>query len=194
MAARLGSRFGRMSALPFWSILRRLALAATLIGSAVPAAADDIATLPDGMARARIGDLTLYHDPAEWRIAGEAGTWAIHCRGLECDAPAMSVIAVPAALSQCSAGAVVDRSVLDYPDAWTRQVTRSGAVALSVDVVTLDQGCRNWASSPVYACTVHEGLAYWFIAPGEMCRTSVAESEALQRLLNGLAPAALTTP
>ena len=180
--------------MPFRSITRGLVLVATLAGSALPAAADEIAILPDGMARARIGDLTLYHDPAEWRIAGEAGTYAIHCRGPECDAPAMSVIVVPKALTQCSPGAVVDRAALDYPDAWTRRVTRSGAVALSVNVVTFDQGCRNLAGSPIYACTVHEGLAYWFIAPGEMCRTSVAESEALQRLLNGLAPASLTTP
>jgi hypothetical protein len=149
-------------------------------------------TLPDGMARARIGDLTLYHDPAAWRIEGEGGTFAIHCHGTECEAPLMSVIAVPADLTQCTPGAVVDRSMLDYPDAGTRQVTRAGAVALAVHVVTLDQGCRNRAGSPIYACTLHEGMAYWFIAPGEMCRTSVGDSEALQRLLNGLAPASLT--
>lgn len=158
---------------------------------ALPAHAEP-ETLPDGTARARIGELTLYHDPALWRIEGEAGTYAIHCRGPDCEAPMMSVIVLPEELTQCSPGAVVDRSALDYPDAWTRTVTTAGAVALSVRVVTLDQGCRNRAGSPVYACTLHEGQAYWFIAPGEMCRTSVADSTALERLLNGLAPAALT--
>lgn len=158
---------------------------------ALPAHAEP-ETLPDGMARTRIGELTLYHDPAAWRIEGEAGTFAIHCRGPECAAPMMSVIAVPEDLTQCSPGAVVDRSALDYPEAWTRTTTTAHAVGLTVHVATLDQGCRNWAGSPVYACTQLEGQTYWFIAPGEMCRTSVADSEALERLLNGLAPASLS--
>lgn len=172
---------------------RLLAGLALGLAFALPAHAEP-ETLPDGMARARIGALTLYHDPAAWRIEGEAGTYAIHCRGPECEAPMMSVIVVPDDLTACTPGAVIDRSALDYPDAWTRQVTRAGAVGLDVAVVTLDQGCRNWAGSPVYACTVHEGQAYWFIAPGKMCQTPVADSAALERLLNGLAPAALTAP
>ncbi len=169
-------------------LITGLALGVVLV---LPAHAEP-ETLPDGMARARIGELTLTHDPAAWRIEGEAGIWAIHCRGPGCETPAMSVIAVPDDLTQCTPGAVVDRSILDYPDAGTRQVTYAGAVALAVHVVTFDQGCRNWAGSPIYACTIHEGQAYWFIAPGEMCHTSVQQSEGLQRLLNGLAPAALT--
>jgi hypothetical protein len=52
----------------------------------------------------------------------------------------------------------------------------------------------NWAGSPVYACTVHKGFTYWFIAPGEQCRTSVKESAALEALLNGLTAAEMTDP
>ena len=188
----------RIFALRFGSNARRPALVsavvATLAGAAAPALAVDLEPLPDGIARAQIDGLTLFHDPTAWRIEGEAGTYFVHCRGAGCDDPLMSIVAVPEALTACTPGAVVDRSALDYPDAWNRQVTRAGAVGLDVAVVTLDQGCRNWAGSPVYACTLHDGLAYWFIAPGAQCRTSVADSAALQRLLNGLAPAALTAP
>ena len=51
-----------------------LVAAATLAGAAGPAFAIDLEPLPDGMARAQIGDLTLFHDPKAWRIDGEAGT------------------------------------------------------------------------------------------------------------------------
>ena len=170
-----------------------LALAATLASlspaALAPAAAAGLETLPDGMARARIGDLRLYHDPAAWRIEGEAGTWQVHCRGPECDTPLMTIVAVPAELTACSPGAVVDRSAIDFPDAWNRSVTRAAAIGLDVPVATLDQGCANMAGSPVYACTLHGGMAYWFIAPGAQCRTDLRESEALRALLNGLSVA-----
>jgi hypothetical protein len=146
------------------------------------------------MARARLGDIRLYHDPQDWRIEGEAGTWQVHCRAPECETPLMSVVAVPEALTACSPGAVIDRSALDYPDAWTRTADRAAAIGLDVHVATLDQGCRNWVGSPVYACTIRNGTAYWFIAPGEQCRTSVKESEALRHLLNGLSTAEAAGP
>lgn len=182
--------------MPLSSTPRRLALALTLapafLGPAV--AIEPLEALPDGMARARIGDVKLYHDPQEWRIEGEGDAWAVHCRGPECEAPLMTIVAVPEELTSCSPGAVIDRSVLDYPDAWTRKATHSAAIGLTVHVATLDQGCRNWAGSPVYACTNHKGRTYWFIAPGELCRTSVKASEALVLLLNGLTQAELTDP
>ena len=180
--------------MPFWSLLRPLALAAPLLGLAVPAGAVEIESLPDGKARARLGDIRLYHDPGEWRIEGEDGTFAVHCRGPECEAPLMSIVAVPDALTACSPGAVIDRSALDYPDAWTRQATLSAAIGLTVHVATLDQGCRNWAGSPVYACTSHGGMTYWFLAPGEMCHTPIAESEGLRNLLDGLSAAPAAGP
>jgi hypothetical protein len=46
----------------------------------------------------------------------------------------------------------------------------------------------------LYACTVHNGTAYWCLAPGELCRTSVKESEALRHLLNGLSTAEAAGP
>jgi hypothetical protein len=180
--------------LPILSIAVRLALGAALAGHALPALAVELDALPDGMARARLDDIGLYHDPAEWRIEGEAGTWQVHCRGPECDEPLMTIVAVPAALTECSPGAVIDRSALDFPDAWVRTADRAAAIGLDVHVATLDQGCRNWAGSPVYACTVHNGTAYWFLAPGEQCRTSVKESEALRHLLNGLSTAEAAGP
>lgn len=167
----------------------QLLVAALAMGAASPALAADIETLPDGMARARIGDLTLYHDPATLQIEGEGDAYEIHCTGPECEAPLMSIIIVPAELTTCTPGAVIDRSALDYPHAWTRGAGVAHAAGLTVHVATLDQGCRNLAGSPVYACTVHGGRAYWFLAPGEPCRTSLEESAGLQRLLSGLAPA-----
>jgi hypothetical protein len=174
--------------------LRRLALAAAVAGATTPALAVEIETLPDGMARARIVGLKLYHDPKEWLIDGEGESFAVHCRGPECEDPLMTIVAVPEELTSCSPGAVVDRSALDYPDAWTREATHAAAIGVTVYVATLDQGCRNRAGSPVYACTTHKGLTYWFIAPGEMCRTSARTSEALEALLNGLSAAELTEP
>ncbi len=180
--------------MPILSIAVRLALGAALAGAAFPTLAAEFETLPDGMARARVGDIRLYHNPEAWRIEGEAGTWQVHCRGPECETPLMSVVAVPEDLTACSPGAVIDRSALDYPDAWTRTVDRAAAIGLDVHVATLDQGCRNWAGSPLYACTVHNGRAYWFLARGEQCRTSVKESEALRQLLNGLSTAEAAGP
>ena len=182
--------------MPLPSLLRRLALAAPLAVGLPPAshAAEPLEMLPDGTARARIGDLKLYHDPKEWLIDGEGDAFGVFCRGPECEEPLMTIVAVPEELTSCSPGAVIDRSALDYPDAWTRKATHSAAIGLTVHVATLDQGCRNWAGSPVYACTTHKGLTYWFIAPGEQCRTSVKESEALEALLNGLTAAELTDP
>ena len=174
------------------SIPPALILAAALV--ACPAHAADIETLPDGMARARIGGLTLYHDPGTWRIEGEGDVHEVRCIGPGCDTPLMSIVAVPAGLTTCSPGAVIDRSVLDYPDAWSRRVDEAHAVGLSVHIATLDQGCRNLAGSPVYACTVRGDRAYWFLAPGEHCRTSVKDSAALQRLLNGLSAAEGASP
>ncbi len=175
------------------SIPHTLILAVAL-AAASPALSADIETLPDGMARARIGDLTLYHDPGTWRIEGEGDAYQVHCVGPECEAPLMSIVAVPAELTTCSPGAVIDRSALDYPHAWTRGAGLAQAVGLTIHVATLDQGCRNFAGSPVYACTIHRGRAYWFLAPGEQCHTSRQESEGLERLLNGLAPADLAGP
>jgi len=180
--------------LPFLSIVRPLALAAVLAAPVIPAPAAEIRPLPDGMARAAIGDLRLYHDPAAWRIAGEAGTWQVHCRGAECDDPLMTIVAVPAELTTCSPGAVIDRAAIDFPDAWTREATRAGAIGLDVHVATLDQGSRNWAGSPIHACTIHHGTAYWFLAPGNGCHTRVSESEALRALLNGLSTAGAAGP
>jgi hypothetical protein len=180
--------------LPILSIAGQLTLAAALAGAALPALAVELETLPDGTARAHFGDIRLYHDPKAWRIEGEAGTWQVHCHRPECGTPLMSVVAVPEDLTACSPGAVIDRSALDYPDAWTRTADRAAAIGLDVHVATLDQGCRNWAGSPVYACTVHNGTAYWFLAPGEQCRTSVKESEALRQLLNGLSTAEAAGP
>jgi hypothetical protein len=150
--------------------------------------------LPNGSTRARIVGLELYHDSKEWLIDGEGESFDVFCRGPECEEPLMTIVAVPEELTACSPGAVIDRSALDYPDAWTRQATHAAAIGLTVHVATLDQGCRNWAGSPVYACTTHKGLTYWFIAPGEMCRTSVRTSEALEALLNGLTVAVGTDP
>ena len=180
--------------MPLPSMLHRLALAAAFAGAAAPALAAEIEVLPDGMARARIGGLKLYHDPKQWLIDGEGESFGVFCRGSECEDPLMTIVAVPEELTSCSAGAVIDRSALDYPDAWTRGVTTAAAIGLTVHVATLDQGCRNRAGSPVYACTTHKGLTYWFIAPGELCRTSVKASEALESLLNGLTAAELTDP
>jgi hypothetical protein len=177
-----------------WSLLSRLMPAACLVLAAAPALAVEIEPLPDGKARALLGDIRLYHDPAEWRIEGEDGAFAVHCRGLECEAPLMSIIAVPDELTSCSPGAVIDRSALDYPEAWTREASHSAAIGLTVNVATLDQGCRNWAGSPVYACTSHNGLTWWFLAPGEQCRTSVTTSAALEALLNGLSAAEPAAP
>lgn len=180
--------------MPLWSLLRPLLVTASLAGLAVPALAIDIEPLPDGMARALLGDIRLFHDPKEWLIEGEDDAFEVRCRGPECETPLMSIIAVPEELTSCSPGAVIDRSALDYPDAWTRQASHAAAVGLTVHVATLDQGCRNWAGSPVYACTVHNGRVWWFLAPGEQCRTSVTDSETLRTLLNGLSAATPTTP
>ena len=182
--------------MPLRFILRQVALAApVVIGlSSAPLATEPLEILPDGTARARIGDIKLYHDPKTWRIDGEGDAFSVFCRGPECEAPLMSIIAVPEELTSCSPGAVIDRSAFDYPDAWTRNATHSAAIGLTVHVATLDQGCRNMAGSPVYACTIHKGRTYWFIAPGEMCRTSVKESQALESLLNGLSAAEVTDP
>jgi len=173
-----------------------MAFAGTLVAVCLPSAshATGLELLPDGTARARIGDIKLYHDPKEWLIDGEGDAFSVSCRGPECEAPLMTIVAVPEELTSCSPGAVIDRSALDYPDAWTREATHAAAIGLTVHVATLDQGCRNWAGSPVYACSTHKGRTYWFIAPGEMCRTPVKESEALESLLNGLSAAELTGP
>jgi hypothetical protein len=169
-------------------------LAAALVGVAAPALAAEIETLPDGTARARILGLKLYHDPKEWRIDGEGDAFGVFCRGPECEDPLMTIVAVPEELTSCTPGSVIDRSALDYPDAWAREATHAAAIRLTVHVATLDQGCRNMAGSPVYGCTTHKGLTYWFIAPGEQCRTSFSDSRALEALLNGLSPAELTDP
>lgn len=176
------------------STLIRLALGAGLIAAACPAlATEPLEMLPDGKARARIGGLKLYHDPTAWRIDRDGDAYEIRCRGPECDEAMMTVAVTPAGEAPCSPGAVVDKSAAAFPDAWTRQVAAaSGAIGVTVHVVTLDQGCRNWAGSPVYACTVHDGRSYWFEAPGRACRTSVADSEALVHLLNGLSAAEIT--
>lgn len=177
-------------------LLRRLTFAVSLaVGFPLAShAGESLEILPDGMARTRIGDIKLYHDPKEWLIDGEGEAFGVFCRGPECEAPLMTIVVVPEELTSCSPGAVIDRSALDYPDAWTRKATRSAAIGLTVNVATLDQGCRNWAGSPVYACTTHKGLTYWFIAPGEQCRTSVKTGEGLESLLNGLTAAELTDP
>lgn len=183
--------------MPLSSILRRLLLAGPLLVAGLPPASDaseSLEMLPDGSARARIGDLKLHHDPNEWLIAGEGDAFGVFCRGSECETPLMSIVAIPEELTSCSPGAVIDRSALDYPDAWTREATHAAAIGLTVHVATLDQGCRNLAGSPVYACATHKGLTYWFIAPGEQCRTSLTKSRALGSLLDGLSAAALTEP
>jgi hypothetical protein len=180
--------------LPCADVLFRLAaatLAVTIAGNA--AAIEPLEMLPDSKARARIGDLKLYHDPAAWRVDGGGDFYAVRCRGVECDDPLMTIGIVPGDRSACGPGAVIDRSAADYPDAWKREATTAGgAIRLTVHVATLDLGCRNRAGSPVYACTRHNGRVYWFEAPGEMCRTTVRETEALLHLLNGLSAAEAT--
>ena len=166
--------------------LIRLMLGAGLAGASA-LASEPLEVLPDGKARVRIGGLTLYHDPSAWRIDAADGTYEIRCRGVECDEPMMTVTVAPEADMPCSPGAVIDRSAADYPHAWTRGVAPApGPVGLTVHVATLDQGCRNLAGSPVYACTAHGGRTYWFDAPGERCHTSLRETGALLSLLGGL--------
>lgn len=179
MLSRL-TRFGGLATL--------FALAHT---SPVPAEVP-LETLPDGMARARIGDLQLYHDPREWRVDRDGQGYAVRCLGAGCDSPLMSIRVLAADQSVCTPGAVIDRSLPLFPDAWTRRATTASAIGLTVHVATLDQGCRNWAGSPVFACTEHNGSIYWFEAPGEGCRTSHRETEALLDLLNGLSAAEVT--
>ena len=176
------------------SPLIRLALGAGLIATTCPALAmEPLEMLPDGKARALIGGLKLYHDPAAWRIDGAGDTYEIRCRGPECDDPMMTVAVAAVEDAPCSPGAVIDRSTVDYPHAWSRGVEAArGPIGLFVYVGTLDQGCRNWAGSPVYACTIHDGRSYWFEAPGKACHTSVRDSDALVHLLNGLSAAEIT--
>ncbi len=183
--------------MPLRFILRQVALVApVVIGlSSTTLATEPLEMLPDGSARARIGDIKLYHDPKAWRIDGEGDAFAIRCRGPECDGPLMSISIEPADRSACTPGAVVDRSHFAYPDAWGWQVTRGGgAVGLPVHIATSDWGCRNLAGFPVFACTEHKGRSYWFAAPGDMCQTSRRESQGLRNLLNGLSAAELTDP
>lgn len=171
---------------PVLALLCVTAIASPLLGQ------EPLEMLPDGKARARIGDLQLYHDPQEWRIDRDGDGFAVRCVGADCDDPLMSIAVVAADQSACSPGAVIDRSLPFFPDAWTRRATVASAIGLTVHVATLDQGCRNWAGSPVFACTRHYGNVYWFDAPGDGCHTSPRQTEALLRLLNGLSATGLT--
>ena len=95
-------------ALRFGSNARRPALisavVATLAGAAGPALAVDLETLPDGMARARIGDLNLYHDPKAVADRRRGDAFVVFCRGPECDDPLMTIVAVPEELTSCTPG------------------------------------------------------------------------------------------